>query len=73
MGMRYMKFPLQGTFYSKRGKQYYYRITENLYVEQWYNIAVKVNGKYRTKTVYVNCTQELINHINALYEIDVKC
>lgn len=68
-----MKFPLSGTFYSKRGKQYYYRIMENLKVEQWYNTTVKVNGKYRTKTVYVNCTQELREHINALHKIDVKC
>lgn len=69
----HMNFPIYGTYCSKRGIAWKYRVGSDLKVEQYRFETKKVAGGYKEVTIYSPIiTKELKNHIKSQYGLDVR-
>lgn len=69
----HMNFPIYGTYCSKRGIAWKYRVGSDLKVEQYRFETKKVASGYKEVTIYSPIiTKELKNHIKSQYGLDVR-
>lgn len=70
-----MQFPIQGSFSSKRGIHWNFRIYSDLSVEQYHSSIIRSNngGWKRGKDIYAKTvTKECKEYIESTYGIKVK-
>lgn len=70
-----MKYPISGSFYSKRGTFWRYTIYSDGTIEQWHSNIVEKrhSGGYKTgRDTFVKPTKELKEYIKNRYGIECK-